>query len=207
MKRSHLSPARREQFARLQFDMDINGPYERYRQRERERSRHRRERLRLLALPILITIILAAAAAFAALLVAPRPQADGLVITPEAPMPTVAPSPEALDIRSEADATAREFNIDTRLFAAVIHTESRWKSDAVGAAGEIGLMQLMPSTARSLGVDPHDIKDNLRGGAMYLRRHYDRTGDWTRALTRYNGRGPKARAYAQRVLRAWESGE
>jgi len=71
----------------------------------------------------------------------------------------------------------------------------------------VGLMQLMPRTAAALGVDPHNIVENLRGGATYLRRHYEQTGDWSRALARYNGRGPKARAYAQRVLRTWEASE
>lgn len=106
-----------------------------------------------------------------------------------------------------AEEIAIDQDIDTRLFFAVIHTESRWRVDARGKAGEIGLMQLMPRTARSLGVDPHDVRDNLRGGAMYLRRHYLSTGNWTAALARYNGRGPRAHAYAQRVLTAWEASE
>ena len=62
----------------------------------------------------------------------------------------------------------------------------------ISPAGAIGEMQLMPSTARSLGVDPWDTRDNFRGGAIYLgslMHRYD--GDLIRALAAYNA-GPGA---------------
>jgi soluble lytic murein transglycosylase-like protein len=52
-------------------------------------------------------------------------------------------------------------------------------------------MQLMPATAAELGVDPHDLADNLRGGALYLRRQLDRFGSVPLALAAYNA-GPGA---------------
>ena len=66
------------------------------------------------------------------------------------------------------------------------------RGGVVSAAGAIGEMQLMPATARALGVDPWDTRDNFRGGAAYLGglvHRYD--GDLIRALAAYNA-GPGA---------------
>ena len=69
-----------------------------------------------------------------------------------------------------------------------------------GKAGEYGVMQLMPQTAATLGVDPTDVNDNIHGGVKYLSQLYDRYGDWTLAVQHYNGTGPATQAYATRVL-------
>ena len=57
--------------------------------------------------------------------------------------------------------------------------------------GRLGLAQLMPHTARPLGVNPHDPGQNLDGGARYLSQQYRRFGDWRLALAAYNA-GPEA---------------
>ena len=78
------------------------------------------------------------------------------------------------------------------LVEAVAWRESRFRTDAVSPAGAIGEMQLMPGTAKALGVDPHDVRQNLSGGASYLAgllKRYD--GDMVRALAAYNA-GPRA---------------
>ena len=75
---------------------------------------------------------------------------------------------------------------------AIAWRESGFRSGARSRAGAIGEMQLMPSTARALGVNPSDANDNLKGGATYLNlmmRRYD--GDLIRALAAYNA-GPGA---------------
>ena len=89
----------------------------------------------------------------------------------------------------EAAVAAR---LSPSLIAAVAWRESGFRAGVVSSAGAIGEMQLMPSTARSLGVDPYDTRQNFRGGAVYLGvllRHYD--GDLVRALAAYNA-GPGA---------------
>ena len=87
---------------------------------------------------------------------------------------------------------ASETNLSPDLLEAVAWRESRLRSDAVSAAGAIGEMQLMPGTARALGVDPHDSGQNYRGGAIYLSSLMHRyNGDLVRSLAAYNA-GPGA---------------
>jgi soluble lytic murein transglycosylase-like protein len=91
---------------------------------------------------------------------------------------------------------AHRFDLSPALLEAVVWQESRWRHNAVSHAGARGLAQLMPGTARYLGVDPDDPMQNLEGGARYLREQLDRfDGDLEKALAAYNA-GPG------RVIRA-----
>ena len=88
------------------------------------------------------------------------------------------------------DAAARH-RVDPLLVHAVIAIESGHRPDAVSPAGALGLMQLMPRTARMLGVsDPFDPRANVEGGVAYLRRLADEFGT-VLALAAYNA-GPGA---------------
>jgi soluble lytic murein transglycosylase len=85
---------------------------------------------------------------------------------------------------------ARDHRLPPALLKAVIAAESRFDPGAVSPKGAQGLMQLMPATARQLGVgDPFTAEENVRGGARYLRELVDRFGDLSRALAAYNA-GP-----------------
>lgn len=104
------------------------------------------------------------------------------------------PNKHAADIPSEYAAKIHElalrFDLSPSLLEAVVWQESRWRADAVSHAGARGLAQLMPGTARYLGVDPDDPMQNLEGGARYLREQLDRfDGDLEKALAAYNA-GP-----------------
>ncbi|MCC5986388.1 MAG: lytic transglycosylase domain-containing protein [Pararhodobacter sp.] len=90
-----------------------------------------------------------------------------------------------------ARAAARRHNVPEELFLRLVHQESRWNPQAISHAGARGLAQLMPGTAALLGVDPDDPRQNLEGGARYLRMMYERFGDWRLALAAYNA-GPEA---------------
>lgn len=89
---------------------------------------------------------------------------------------------------------ACEHGLPTRLLDAVIAQESGYKSAAVSRAGAMGLMQIMPGTARLLGLAaPFDPVANMRAGARYLRAQLDRFGRVDLALAAYNA-GPARRA-------------
>lgn len=88
------------------------------------------------------------------------------------------------------DAAVRH-GVPTDLFFKLIKQESNWRTNARSHKGAIGLAQLMPGTARALGVDPHDPAQNLEGGARYLSMQYRKFRSWRLALAAYNA-GPEA---------------
>jgi soluble lytic murein transglycosylase len=86
----------------------------------------------------------------------------------------------------------RESGVPPALVKAVIHAESAFDPRAVSHKGAMGLMQLMPATARYLGVaEPFAADQNVAGGTRYLRTLRERFGNWTMALAAYNA-GPEA---------------
>jgi soluble lytic murein transglycosylase-like protein len=89
--------------------------------------------------------------------------------------------------------TAERYGLSHDLLDAVAWQESRYRANSRSAVGAVGLMQLMPATARSLGVtDATDPAQNLAGGAAYLRIQLNRfDNDLERALAAYNA-GPGA---------------
>jgi soluble lytic murein transglycosylase-like protein len=111
-------------------------------------------------------------------------------------------------------AAARRHGVPEPFALAVATVESGLRPSVISACGAMGLMQLMPATARGLGVgDPFDARDNAEGGVRYLRQLWRRYGgDRRRVAAAYNagpGAVPRAgpipagaRAYAERVLRA-----
>ena len=86
---------------------------------------------------------------------------------------------------------ARKHNVPEDLFARLIQQESGWNPTAKSHKGALGLAQLMPATARFLGVDPLDPIQNLEGGARYLAMQFREFGSWRLALAAYNA-GPDA---------------
>ncbi|MDD3237634.1 MAG: lytic transglycosylase domain-containing protein [Candidatus Gastranaerophilales bacterium] len=83
---------------------------------------------------------------------------------------------------------AKKYDIDEKLIKALVKQESGFRSDAVSSCGAIGLMQLMPATARGLGVkDPFDPIQNIEGGVKYLKSKLKRhNGNLILALAAYN---------------------
>ena len=95
------------------------------------------------------------------------------------------------EFRPIAEAAARKYGIPTDLFLRLVQQESGWNASALSNKGAIGLAQLMPATAQSLGVNPHDVAQNPEGGARYLSEQYSKFGTWRLALAAYNA-GPGA---------------
>jgi soluble lytic murein transglycosylase-like protein len=123
------------------------------------------------------------------------------------------------DLAEMVEAAARRHGLDPELVRAVVAVESGFRPDAVSPKGAQGLMQLMPATAKSLGVkDALDPFSNVDGGTRYLRMLVTRYGgDLNRALAAYNaGMGAVARhggvppypetlAYVRKVLKRAEA--
>ncbi len=90
-----------------------------------------------------------------------------------------------------ARSAARKHGVPEDLFLRLVQQESGWNARARSHKGAMGLAQLMPETARRLGVDPTDPVQNLEGGARYLKLQYVKFGNWPHALAAYNA-GPGA---------------
>jgi soluble lytic murein transglycosylase-like protein len=88
--------------------------------------------------------------------------------------------------------TSQRYALPASIMQAVAWRESRYRQDAISPKGAIGVMQLMGGTARDLGVNPYDLRQNIEGGAAYLSRMLTRYGgDTALALAAYDA-GPGA---------------
>jgi len=110
-------------------------------------------------------------------------------------------SPKRQKIEMSIHKAASKYNLPARLIKGVIRAESNFQVEAVSRAGAQGLMQLMPATARELGVtQPFDIDQNIDGGARYLRQMLDSfDGNVKLALAAYNAGPGTVRKYAGNV--------
>ena len=90
-----------------------------------------------------------------------------------------------------AEEKAMKHNVDPKLVQAVISAESNWNPNAVSQKGAVGMMQLMPKTARDMGVvNPLNADENIEGGVKYLRYLLNKfRGNLALALAAYNA-GP-----------------
>ena len=102
---------------------------------------------------------------------------------------------------------ARNYRLDPALLAAVIYQESRFRPGVVSEAGAVGLMQLLPGTARGIATrtggvgfrdgDLYDPELNVRYGSWYLRHLLDKYGDEQTALAAYNAGQTNVDAWAE----------
>jgi len=127
----------------------------------------------------------------------------------------------SFDLDAIFDAAGQKYNISPNLLKAVAKVESNFKADATSKVGAMGIMQLMPGTARYLGVDdPYNAEQSIMGGAKYLREQLDRfDGDVELALAAYNAGWPavikhggippfrETQAYVPKVLSYMGGGE
>lgn len=119
------------------------------------------------------------------------------VHTSEGATMIAAPEP-ALLVRAPREEVARLIQesslrhaVPASIVEAVAWQESRFNHESISPKGARGVMQLLPTTASDLGVDPSDLRGNIDGGAAYLAQQLKRFGDVKLALAAYNA-GPKA---------------
>ncbi len=123
----------------------------------------------------------------------PEPAAVIDEYVPVTVQPLPAPTQSQSTVQQHIQVAAARYGISSHLVDAVAWQESRYNPSARSSAGAIGVMQLMPGTARQLGVsNPHDVRQNVAGGAAYLREQLERFGNNVPlALAAYNA-GPGA---------------
>jgi len=115
---------------------------------------------------------------------------NGQPVVPAYAYSDVSPPPVPLQFKAALTQAAAAANLSPTLLSALVWQESRWNPQAMSPKGAMGLAQLMPATARDLGVNPADPVQNLHGGARYLRYLLDTFGgDVEKALAAYNA-GP-----------------
>lgn len=101
------------------------------------------------------------------------------------------------DLESFFTEASRTYGVSKKLLKAVAKAESNYNPAATSPKGAAGVMQLMPATARSLGVsDPYDARSNILGGAKYLKEKLDHyNGDVSLALAAYNAGSNNVKKY------------
>ncbi len=136
-----------------------------------------------------------------------------------APSAATEPSPAPADPKRLVSQEAARWGVPAALLQAIARAESGFKPNAVSPKGAIGIMQLMPDTARQLGADPKDPQQNVAAGARYfvdlLRKYQQDPYQVRKAVAAYNA-GPQAvdryqgippyretMEYVQKVVRQW----
>ena len=147
---------------------------------------------------------------------APQPVAIVVAIAEAVAKPEVLQTDPKLVIAEMAE----QYGLPAKFVSSVARAESAYRTDAVSPKGAIGVMQLMPGTARELGVDPSDVRQNIEGGTKLLRDllvQYQNDPDQVRkalaaynagagAVAKYGGVPPyrETQNYVDRVLKNYQ---
>jgi soluble lytic murein transglycosylase-like protein len=144
-------------------------------------------------------------------------EADDYVPPPPPPDPPLPPLPPRRDTKTLVKDAANRYALPAKFVESVAKVESAMNPNAVSPKGAIGVMQLMPSTARALSADPTDPQQNIDAGARLLRELLIKYhGDVVKALAAYNaGEGavdkynglppyPETQNYVDKVIQSYQ---
>lgn len=91
---------------------------------------------------------------------------------------------QSKEITTEIIKSSQRYNIDPLFLTSIFYVESRFDNTAVSSAGALGISQLMPDTAAEVGVNPHNLSQNIDGGAYYFRKMLNANTD--KGIQQYN---------------------
>lgn len=104
---------------------------------------------------------------------------------------------EQLEVAEKVIAEAKRQGVNPNFVLPLVMQESGFKQESTSKKGALGVMQLMPATAKGLGVDPSDLDENIRGGITYFKQQLENpafAGDPNSAYIAYNA-GPNAKFF------------
>ena len=76
--------------------------------------------------------------------------------------------------------------VDPAIMLSIAKTESGFRQEAKGYSGTVGVFQLLPATAKKMGLNPYDLQDNIKGGITYYKNMYKSFGSMELAVAAYN---------------------
>lgn len=92
-----------------------------------------------------------------------------------------------------------EMGVDPAIALSIARAESGFRHEARSAHGAVGVFQLMPSTAKRMGLNAYSLNDNIRGGIMYYKNMYKMFGSMELALAAYNAGPGNVKRYNNKV--------
>ena len=95
------------------------------------------------------------------------------------------------EVKKSIVAQSVSMGVDPAIMLSIAKAESGFRQEARGAGGLVGVFQLLPGTAKRLGVNPYDLNDNIKGGILYYKSMYNTFGSMELAVAAYNT-GPDA---------------
>lgn len=145
---------------------------------------------------------------------------ERILASPASEKKAVPKAPPAADTSRMIEETARRYGLPPGFLRSVVKAESGYRADAVSPKGAVGLMQLMPSTAKTYSANAANPAENLEAGARYLSELLLKYGGgvWHAlaaynagpgAVDKYNGIPPyrETREYIERIMRNWKVGK
>lgn len=101
----------------------------------------------------------------------------------------------AEQIKQAIRAQSIAMGVDPAIMLSIAKAESGFRQEAIGGGGAVGVFQLMPVTAKRMGINPYNLEENIKGGIIYYQNMYKMFGSMELAVAAYNA-GPDAIKYA-----------
>jgi len=95
------------------------------------------------------------------------------------------------DVKQNIINQSKAMGVEPAIMLSIAKTESDFRQSAIGAGGHIGVFQLSGATAKTMGLNPYNLDDNIKGGIIYYKNMYSMFGSMELALAAYNS-GPDA---------------